>query len=242
MGRGDVSGPRGNLPPGKWRGQLAVRQVVNGTYKIGKQWKDKTLRALIAAQHELAPGPATVPVSSIAALLLAVAAPSVAEAIDGSALQKGANGYWHIVMPSDLTQSMRDSVPNFTMAADSQYAPLLRESYPYGEHAAPFALIRDLNGDAREDVVFDGREGKDRVVYLAVSRGHAYRWIEVTRESSLRYPRGGLEWHREARGEESWFALARRDHAGSTADAFLWNEGSGLRSITIISCGSSGVR
>lgn len=131
------------------------------------------------------------------------------------------------------------SVPRFEIAADSTYAPALREEYPYGEHAAPFALIRDLNGDAREDVVLDGREGKERVIYLAVSRGREYRWIEVNRESPPRYPRGGLEWHQEARADDSWFALVHHDDAGSSSNAFLWNDEHGLRSMFVISCGSA---
>src|SRR5688572_1236608 len=106
---------------------------------------------------------------------------SVAGAIDGSALQKEKDGFWHLVMPSELTAALRDSVPAFRIAPDSSYGKALRGRYPYKEHAAPFALIADVNGDTREDVVFDGSEGEDRVVYLAVSRGRAWRFVEVMR-------------------------------------------------------------
>jgi hypothetical protein len=105
----------------------------------------------------------------------------VAVAIDGSALQKGKNGFWHLVMPSELTAALRDSVPDFRIAPDSAYGKALRGRYPYKEHAAPFALIADLNGDTREDVVFDGSEGEDRVVYLALSRARSWRFVEVMR-------------------------------------------------------------
>ena len=126
---------------------------------------------------------------------LALVAPCSAWAIDGAALSKGKDGYWRLVMPSEISQSMRDSVPGFESATDADYASTVRSKYPYDEHQSPFALIADLNRDGREDIVLDGREGKDRVVYVAISEDHTYRWYLAFKETILQSPRtDGLLW------------------------------------------------
>jgi hypothetical protein len=106
-----------------------------------------------------------------------------AGAIDGAALQKGPRGYWHIVMPTEMEKAVIDSMPGFRAWPDSMYAPELRRAFRYGEHAAPFALILDLNHDGFEDVVLDGRDRKGRVMLLVISRGNHYRAIEAGRRT-----------------------------------------------------------
>ncbi len=104
-------------------------------------------------------------------------------AIDGAALQRGPRGYWHIVMPTEMAQAVLDSMPGFRMWPDSMYAPEVRRAFRYGEHAAPFALILDLNHDGFEDVVLDGRDRRGRVMALVISRGNRYRAIEAGRRA-----------------------------------------------------------
>ena len=139
---------------------------------------------------------------------ISISAPGPAMAIDGSAVQKDPNGHWYLVMPSELSTALRDSVPQFVIATDSSYADSLRRHYPYGEHAAPFALITDFNQDTREDVVIDGSENGDRVVYLALSEGHSYRFIPVLRRTGRIESDVALFWDRS---ERSHFGLSSSD-------------------------------
>lgn len=120
-----------------------------------------------------------------AALVVAAASlvSTSAGAIDGAALQKGPRGYWHLVMPTEMERAVLDSMPGFRTWPDSMYAPELRRAFRYGEHAAPFALILDLNHDGFEDVVLDGRDRRGRVMVLVISRGNRYRAIEAGRRT-----------------------------------------------------------
>lgn len=156
---------------------------------------------------------------------------SKAHAIDGSALSKGKNGYWHLVMPSELTQSMQDSVPAFVVAADSEYAKSVRKKYPYGEHQAPFALIKDLNLDGREDLYLDGREGDERRVYIAISEERSYRWIVAVREAAPGGLRAsGLRWARHP-SNTPWVELFPRSE--ESRQLFRWSD-DGVEGLSII--------
>jgi hypothetical protein len=115
-------------------------------------------------------------------LLTLIAIPS--HAIEGFALQRNARGHWHLVMPSEAAEVLRDSLPDFEPWPDSAYSRSMRRAFDYDPHTAPFAIVRDLNRDGLEDFVLDGRSGRIHQVVLVVSSGNRYRVV----------PAMGLEW------------------------------------------------
>ena len=98
-------------------------------------------------------------------------------AINGFVLQKTPRDHWHLVMPREASDALRDSVPGFQAWPDSAYAKGVRKSFRYDEHTAPFAVIRDLNRDGFEDLVLDGHWNNTLGVVLLLSEGSRFRVI-----------------------------------------------------------------
>jgi len=180
VGRGDVTAPVWPMSM-RWRMCRSTCPGASGDGGRVPRWRTA------GACPPLRVTPHRRPLSLLTAALVVAAAGlsnTSAGAIDGAALQKGPRGYWHIVMPTEMEQAVLDSMPGFRTWPDSMYAPGLRRAFRYGEHAAPFALILDLNHDGFEDVVLDGRDRRGRVMVLVISRGNSYRAIEAGRRDS----------------------------------------------------------
>jgi hypothetical protein len=104
---------------------------------------------------------------------------------DVATLKKAKDGYRRLYVAEEFAQAMMDSIPDFVIMSDSAYAPSLRKRYPYGKHSAPFALVGHVNKDRVEDVVLDGHEGRDRVLYACLTDGGTYQFLELERRPGL---------------------------------------------------------
>jgi hypothetical protein len=160
---------------------------------------------------------------------------SPVEAIDGFALQKGSRGFWHLVMPSEAAEVLRDSARGFEPWPDSAYSRNLRDRFPYDEHTSPFAIVRDLNQDGREDIVLDGWWETSRGVLVLISEGSRYRIVggpgvgwgpgRVRLQSKPRFsPGNGLRVSRGPDGGFDWAPWSEFDHG------FRWSKETGLQS------------
>jgi len=112
---------------------------------------------------------------------------------------------------------------------DSAYSASLRNRFPYDEHTSPFAIVRDVNDDGREDVALDGWREQGRFVLLLVSEGNRYRvagglGVEWgPHPSRPRFPGSGLRVDGGPPWTFRWAPGSQFDHG------FLWSEKAGFR-------------
>lgn len=74
-----------------------------------------------------------------------------------------------LTMPAAVKGVLERAYPGFRPFSTSDYLPDIRSRYPFTARQAPFAVIADLNGDGREDLVVEGRDAKSQLLLAVLS-------------------------------------------------------------------------
>ncbi len=158
----------------------------------------------------------------IALLAAAMIPAAIAAASDLRVVERGTQ---HIVQ---LSQPARDAITRydatFQVWRDEDYLPIIRESYEYGEHQAPFAIIADFNADGALDVVLDGRTSTSPIVLALLSRRGTYDPVVVS--AGLGSLRAHEQWYETGGGRQfgRWVFLRRRVGPGRVRSPFTAQE------------------
>lgn len=105
---------------------------------------------------------------------------------------RNVQGRYILVLPAAMQKALSRYDRSFTPWRVNDYLPSIQKSYKFTNHQAPFAVIGDINGDKRQDIVVQGHTAKADILLCVLARRRGYRIIEISR-SDLSHPR--TDWY-----------------------------------------------
>ena len=123
-------------------------------------------------------------------LFLALAAFLVSSPLAGAEpldpLVKRQGEVYELKLPTALKAALRNFNPRFQPWEATDYAPEVRHGghQEQRKNRAPFALVTDVNGDGKDDLILDGHDQQQSLLLGIVSQGSSYK-VLIIRASEL---------------------------------------------------------
>lgn len=94
-----------------------------------------------------------------------------------------------LIMGKDQEAAIKAYNPAFQIRKQTDYIPSLVKGYRFSSRQALFAVVCDLNGDGKEDLVIDGHDDANNLLIAVVSSKSGPYVLEINKWQPLATPK-----------------------------------------------------